>query len=167
MTDCLDVPRGGRRQTVCLRCLARVCTNKGADPHLRLIEVAFLLIRTEHSPRSGEESTAAVPTAVCRSSERPNRHFTQLISCTCTMNGYFLSNAHTSWVERPRHYWVERSRHYWDDVNDNFLDDSECNPCWIVWLFPGLHYNVILNTTSCTHVCVFGSLCCLQSKSIF
>ena len=45
---------------MCLRCLARVCTNKEADPHLRLIEVAFLRIRTEDSP----ESTAAVPTAV-------------------------------------------------------------------------------------------------------
>ena len=35
---------------MCLRCLARVCTNKGADTHLRLIEVAFLFTRTEHSP---------------------------------------------------------------------------------------------------------------------
>ena len=44
---------------MCLRCLTRVCTNKGADLHLS-IEVAFLLTRTEPS----EEGTATAPVAV-------------------------------------------------------------------------------------------------------
>ena len=72
MTDCV-VPRGGRHETVCLRYLTRVCTSKGADPHLS-IEVAFLLTRTEHSP---EGSHRRCPFCGCRSSERPNRHFTK------------------------------------------------------------------------------------------
>ena len=95
--------------------------------------------------------------------EIPTTTTTRTITCTACMNEYFLSNTHTSWVERSRHYWVERPRHFWverskhyrDDVNVKFLDDSKCNPCWIVWLFPGLHYNVIINitnTTLCTHL---------------